>query len=78
MVKLGAAKGYDYVGSNSADLNAFFVRSDLRPHTLPALTAAAGFRPPRFREIRNANGTLTFDGPKAEALVVSRMPLVDV
>jgi hypothetical protein len=78
MIKLANEKGYDYVGSNSADINAFFVRSEHRPTTLSALTAAKGFRPLRLREMRNASGDLTFDGPETEAAVLSQLPLVEV
>jgi hypothetical protein len=57
LVQLGREKGYDYVGSNRADTNAFFVRSDLRPPSLRALTAAEGWRPLRVREMRDAEAT---------------------
>jgi hypothetical protein len=77
-VGLGAEKGYDYVGSNGADTNAFFVRSDLRPAWLPRLTASEGFRPPRLREMRDPSGRLTLAGPDEEVAVLSRLPFVDV
>lgn len=78
LVKLGRVKGYDYVGSNRADNNAFFVRTDLRPDTLPALTAAEGWRRSRFREMRDAEGNLTFATPVQEDAVLVSLPLVDV
>jgi hypothetical protein len=78
MVRLGASKGYDYVGSNSADVNAFFVRSDVRPEALPRLSAAEGFRPTRIREMRDVRGRLTFANSDQEAAVLARLPLVEV
>jgi hypothetical protein len=78
MVKLGTAKGYDYVGSDVADINAFFVCSELRPETLPALTASEGFRPLRVREMRDSEGALTFAGRDVEDEVLAGMPLVEI
>lgn len=56
---LAAAKGYDFVGSNSAGNNAFFVRSDLN-HGLKPLTAAEGYVTSRFSESTDRWGRLTF------------------
>ncbi len=78
MVGLGAAKGYDYVGSNSADINAFFVRSDVRSTRLPRLTAAQGFRRLRVREMRDADGHLIFASPSDEAAALADLPFVEV
>ena len=78
MVALGAAKGYDYVGSNSADMNAFFVRSKVRPKKLPRLTAAQGFRPLRIREMRDADGRLMLARPSEEAAALADMTFVEV
>jgi hypothetical protein len=44
---LARSKGYDFVGSNTAGNNAYFVRSDL-PHGLTPLTAAEGHVIPKF------------------------------
>lgn len=43
--KLGREKGYDLVAVCSAGVNAFFVRRDVRPATLPAAHAADIYRP---------------------------------
>lgn len=77
MVRLGQERGYDYVGSNTADINAFFVRSDLRPAHLPALSAKEGFRPLRAREMRR-EGRLVFAAPEEESDVLRSLPLVEV
>jgi len=44
LAQLGEVKGYALVGCNSAGNNAFFVRKDVRPSSLPSLTARAEIR----------------------------------
>lgn len=55
---LAKSKGYDFVGSNSAGNNAFFLRSDL-DHGLKPLTAAEGYVISKFAESRDSRGRLT-------------------
>ncbi len=43
--KLGRAKGYALVAVDCAGVNAFFVRDQIRPQSLPARSAAELFRP---------------------------------
>lgn len=52
---LAHSKGYDFVGSNSAGNNAFFVRSDLH-HGLKPLTAAEGYVISKVAESRDSKG----------------------
>jgi hypothetical protein len=78
LVALGRRKGYAFVGANSAGNNAFFVRRDLLPASLPELTAAQGYVPCKFREARNARGKLAFLSPEEEAAILKSLPLVDV
>lgn len=47
--KLGRRKGYDLVAVCDAGVNAFFVRRDIRPETIPARGAAELFRPHAVR-----------------------------
>ncbi len=56
---LAAQKGYDFVGTNSAGNNAYFVRKDKMGAIRP-LTLAEGFTDSKFRESRNEKGELTF------------------
>lgn len=56
---LANRKGMQFVGTNSAGNNAFFVRKDLASR-LPALTSSEGFAPARFRESRDAAGQLSY------------------
>ncbi|MDB6174848.1 MAG: dehydrogenase [Chthoniobacteraceae bacterium] len=78
LVALGRRKGYAFVGTNSAGNNAFFVRADLRPESLPELSAAEGFTDSQFREARDARGRLTFASAKEEAAILATCPLVEV
>lgn len=56
---LAHSKGYDFVGSNSAGNNAYFVRSELQ-HGLKTLTAAEGYVVSRFADSRDSKGRLTY------------------
>jgi hypothetical protein len=56
---LANSKGYDFVGSNSAGNNAYFVRSELH-HGLKPLTAAEGYVISKFAESRDSKGRLTY------------------
>ena len=77
LVHLGKAKGYALVGCNSAGNNAFFVRSDvLGP--LPARELTGAFRPAKFRESRNADGSLSFLDPAKAVEVIGHLPLENV
>jgi hypothetical protein len=72
---LAARKGYDLVGCNSAGNNAFFVRRDVRPAALPAVTAAEAFVEGRFREARGADGGLLFLSVEEERGILKNLPL---
>ncbi len=78
LVALGRRKGYAFVGTNSAGNNAFFVRADLRPETLPEQTPSHGYTASQFRETRDENGRLTFASPQEEAAILHSLPLVEV
>jgi hypothetical protein len=75
---LGKRKGYSFVGSNSAGNNAFFVRSELKPSSLPALTSAEGFVQAQFRESRDARGSLAFLSQEEEAAILDQLPLTEI
>ena len=75
---LGRTKGYSLVGCNSAGNNAFFVRNDLRPPSLPALTVSQGFVASAFREARDEQGMLMFLSADEERELLAGLPLVEV
>jgi len=56
---LATTKGYDFVGSNSAGNNAYFVRSELN-QVLKPLTAAEGYVTSKFAESRDRKDRLTY------------------
>jgi hypothetical protein len=75
---LGARKGFDLVGCSSAGNNAFFVRRDLRPASLPAVAAQQAFVPAGFREARLPSGDLAHIPPADEIGLLTDLPLVEV
>jgi hypothetical protein len=78
LVHLGDRKGYDFVGSNSAGNNAFFVRRDVRPESLPVLTVRQGYVQSQFREFRDSAGSLTFASFEEEQALLNTLPLTEV
>lgn len=78
LVALGRRKGYAFVGANTAGNNAFFVRRELRPDSLPERTAAEGFVACQFREARDEAGKLLFLSPEAEFEILAVLPVVEV
>lgn len=75
---LAERKGYDLVSCNSAGNNAFFVRKDLRPEHMSALTAEQAYVPGKFRESRSKDGQLTFLSVEEEAKILDSLPLVEM
>jgi hypothetical protein len=75
---LGKRKGYAFVGCNTAGNNAFFVRSELRPLSLPELKPTEGFVRAQFRETRDETGVLTLLTEAQEAAILNHTPLVEV
>ncbi len=69
--------GYYYVGSNSAGINAFFVRKDSISETLIPRNSKR-FIKRKFREIRNMDGELSFLGEKEQLEKIKDMLLVDL
>ncbi|WP_244892432.1 hypothetical protein [Mycobacterium asiaticum] len=73
---LAQSKGYDFVGSNSAGNNAYFVRSDLS-HGLKPLTAAEGYVMSRFAESRDSRGRLTYLRGESRLASLRGLPIVN-
>ena len=78
LVNLGKQKGYTFVGCNNNGVNAFFVRSDLLVEPLQEVTVEAGYVAGKFREARDANGTLLFLTAEEEKAILNKLPLVDL
>lgn len=75
---LAEQKGYAFVGCNSAGINAFFVRQDLKPQTLPGLSVTEGYVAGKFRESRNEVGELIFLTMEAEQALLKQLPWIEV
>lgn len=72
------SRDYQFVGSNSAGNNAFFVRSDVAG-SLPDLSAREGWAAARFRDSRDHQGRLSYvDDHRDRRALMPQMPLVDV
>jgi hypothetical protein len=76
--RLATAKGYRFVGSNSAGNDAFFVRADVAGG-LPSPTVADAWVESRFRDSRDERGHLTLISSHADRLRLIRdLPVVDL
>lgn len=78
LCRLGERKGYAFVGAGSAGLNAFFVRRDLLPESLPIRTPDDGFVAGRFSEAHDDAGERVRLSPEEERRLVESLPLVEV
>ena len=78
LAKLADGKGYDLVGCGSAGLNAYFVRRDVRPQSLPALSAREAFIPGRFCEYHDEQGRRQKQSREELMRLVASMPLQEV
>ena len=76
LVQLAEKKGYDFVGSNSAGSNAFFVKKDLSGN-LKKYIAKEGYRKSSNRQSRNKNGDLTFLDWEASKKIIEDMEVVN-
>jgi hypothetical protein len=74
--RLADDKGYAFVGSNSAGVNAFFVRRDLL-RALKPLTPAEGYVESRFRDSRDANGELSYLSGRDRLRAIADLPMVE-
>jgi hypothetical protein len=73
---LADSKGYDFVGSNSAGNNAYFIRSELH-HGLKPLTAAEGYVISKFAESRDSKGRLTYLRGEQRLASLRGLPVVN-
>jgi hypothetical protein len=78
LCSLADKKGYAFLGCNSAGVNAFFVRKDLKPDHIKALSVEEGYVAGKFRESRNQKGELIFLNLEEEQKILESLPLVEV
>ena len=78
LCSLADKKGYAFLGCNSAGVNAFFVRKDLKPDHIKALSVEEGYVAGKFRESCNQEGELIFLNLEEEQKILESLPLVEV
>lgn len=74
---LAKQKGYVFVGSNTAGVNAFFVREDFSSK-VQILDYQTGYVKSRFRESRDENGELTYVSGNDRIKLIQNLEVVDV
>lgn len=77
LCSLAERKGYNFVGSSSQGINAFFVRKDLN-HRLRKYTAKEGYVQSSQRESRDAQGNLTYIGGPERLGIMKDLEVIDV
>ena len=77
LCRLANDKGYAFVGSNQAGVNAYFVRKDLAA-PFQVLTAAEGHVVSRVRESRDAQGGMSRLGGAARLEAIADCPMIDL
>lgn len=78
LAQIGLRKGYELVGCTRSGVNAFFVRADLRPDALPALTPSEAYVSGAVAEWRDEGGQQLRVAPEQEQALLLTLPLVDV
>jgi hypothetical protein len=74
---LAEKKGYDFIGTTSAGVNAFFVRKDLS-EPFKKHTAQTGFNESANRDSKKKNGELSFLPHSERLQVIKDLEVVDV
>lgn len=75
---LANKKGYSLVGTNTAGVNAFYVRNDLLNDKLEVLSAEDAYSPSKFRESRDERGNLTFITGEDRIKLIKGLPVFNV
>ena len=74
---LAETKGYDFIGSNSAGNNAFFIRKDCS-RSFQKISAKQGYVKSKFRESRDQSGKLTFISGDERLKVIGEMGVYEI
>ncbi len=75
--KLAMKKGYSLVGSNSAGVNAFFVRDDVLG-SLPVLSPQQAYVKSQFRNSKDHDGKFTFLSFEESRKIIADLPYFDL
>lgn len=77
LIELGKQKGYSFVGTNSASVNAYFLRNDcLGDFTVS--TAQQAFSSSKFRESRDVSGNLNYLSFSERQNTIKGLPVVNL
>jgi hypothetical protein len=74
---LGEEKGYDFIGTSGAGVNAFFIRKDISG-PFKKYSAEIGFHFSTNRDSKNKKGKLTFLSHQERLPIIKELPLVDI
>jgi hypothetical protein len=74
---LASRRGYEFVGTNSNGINAFFVRKDLANNVLPLIETVRAF-PSQHRDSRDTEGKLSFVGGSNRVKLIWDQSVIDV
>jgi hypothetical protein len=77
LCSLAEQKEYDFVGCNSAGVNAFFIRKDLK-HDLPTFSATEGFVQSSVLQSRDSAGNLSFLSGNDRIDCIKDLPLHNI
>jgi hypothetical protein len=75
---LAERKGYVLVGCSSGGVNAFFVRKDRLPATIPAVTVEEGFVAGQHAEMRDSEGRVTKPTLQEQQDLLLTLPLIQI
>lgn len=76
LIKLGAMKGYTFLGTTSSGCNAFFVLDEFSSCITSALLASWAY-PSKYRESRDTHGHLTFIDGCNRGKQIEHLPLLN-
>jgi hypothetical protein len=74
---LGEKKGYDFIGTSGAGVNAFFVRKDISS-AFNKFQAEEGFRISTNKDSKDKKGKLTFLSHGERLPLIKELPLIEV
>ncbi|SFG89687.1 hypothetical protein SAMN05660649_03068 [Desulfotomaculum arcticum] len=77
LCKLADAKGYDFIGSNSVGVNAFFVRKDLS-QPFKVVTPQEGYIEGKFRISKDKYGSLSYVSGRDRLGVIADLKIYDL
>jgi len=74
---LAQRRGYEFLGTNSNGINAFFVRQDLFPYLEPLIANRQAY-PSRHRDARDQDGNLIYAGGLRRYDLIKHLPVIRV